>query len=424
MAPVDFFDKILNYYRKDANKDRPVISTSLAALLSIGFTLFYVIPLYFSSRTRPSPQLSRDAPAVIRARIRAVAITTIWSTVITILIAINKAHTSLGQTLQLLGWWPIDPVDIARVFALVVILFVGPLYEACVVDGEWRSWFSGRGFAETFSTAIGWRNYVASPVTEELVFRSLILPLHVLALPPSSLHPADPAPNDPNTPPSDRVTHPAVIQLIFVTPLYFGLAHAHHLYEFRVSHPQAPLLQGILRSLFQFMYTTIFGWFAAFVFLRTGSLWACILVHAFCNWRGLPRLRGRLGPLVDETTLLGADAPAAAGAQDSNLRGKEDDETKPIERRGTMSKERREKPLSLFWSIVYYVLLVVGAAGFYWYLWPLTDSKHALVSFGTPPVARGKAEVAKAVAKGVEAGARKAKELKGDTQIHGMKFWG
>ena len=94
-----------------------------------------------------------------------------------------------------------------------------------------------------------------------------------------------------------------------------------------------------------------------------------------------------------------------------------------------MSKERRVKQISVVWSMLYYVLLVVGAVGFYWYLWPLTESKHGLVSFGTPPVARGKAEVAKAV----EAGARKVKEVQGGgggggagkaNQARWMDFWG
>lgn len=33
------------------------------------------------------------------------------------------------------------------------------------------------------------------------------------------------------------------------------------------------------------------------------------------------------------------------------------------------------------WTVAYYVLLVAGAVGFYWYLFPLTESVHALESF-------------------------------------------
>ena len=63
--------------------------------------------------------------------------------------------------------------------------------------------------------------------------------------------------------------------------------HLHHLYEFYLRNPTR-LTLGIIQVLFQFVYTTMFGWFAAFVFLRTGSVWTVILVHAFCNYIGLP----------------------------------------------------------------------------------------------------------------------------------------
>ena len=130
-------------------------------LFQVAFTLGYVLPFYLSARTRPSSQLSRDAPNVIRARIRTVSISCIITTLITVFVAVDRAHTNFGQTLQLLGWWPIDPLDVVKSLGLVVILFLGPLYESVIVDGQWQTWFSGRGLAETFSTTIGWRNYVA-----------------------------------------------------------------------------------------------------------------------------------------------------------------------------------------------------------------------------------------------------------------------
>ena len=44
-----------------------------------------------------------------------------------------------------------------------------------------------------------------------------------------------------------------------------------------------------MQVLFQFAFTTIFGWYATFVFLRTGHLSAAVVVHAFCNGMGFPR---------------------------------------------------------------------------------------------------------------------------------------
>src|SRR6202043_2295332 len=89
----------------------------------------------------------------------------------------------------------------------------------------------------------------------------------------------------------------SLLKIIFGTPVIFGLAHIHHFYEFRLTHPRTPLVGALLRTLFQFMYTTIFGAYATFLYIRTGSLLAVILVHAFCSWNGLPRIWGRVGPV-------------------------------------------------------------------------------------------------------------------------------
>jgi len=108
------------------------------------------------------------------------------------------------------------------------------------------------------------------------------------------------------------------------------IAHIHHAYEFYVNNPNR-IAAMIIRSLFQFTYTTLFGWFATFVFLRTGSVWAAIITHSFCNFMGVPDF----GPV---------DGPR--------------------------------------WrSVVCYALLVAGALGFYKLLWPLTESQHALANF-------------------------------------------
>lgn len=131
----------------------------------------------------------------------------------------------------------------------------------------------------------------------------------------------------------------------------------HHFYEFRISHPDTSVMAAILRSVFQFTYTTMFGWFATFVYLRTGSLLAVILVHTFCNWCGLPRLWGRVEAGVDLNSLV---------------KGKED--TDP-------GVDAVPGELGIGWTIAYYTLLFVGAIGFYCGLWPLTESTNALASF-------------------------------------------
>lgn len=140
-------------------------------------------------------------------------------------------------------------------------------------------------------------------------------------------------------------------QIIFLTPLYFGIAHVHHLYEFRVMQPNAPFIVAVLRSMFQFTYTSLFGFFAAFVFVRTGNVFSAILAHSFCNYMGLPRFWGRVG--VEAGVPIG---PPGAGGDNG----------------------RNHKSHGIVWTVVYYIILVAGAYGFYRGLFPLTESSHAL----------------------------------------------
>ena len=64
------------------------------------------------------------------------------------------------------------------------------------------------------------------------------------------------------------------------------VAHIHHIIESYRSTRDLKL--ALTSALFQFGYTSIFGWYAVFVYLRTGSWMAVILCHAFCNWMGFP----------------------------------------------------------------------------------------------------------------------------------------
>lgn len=141
---------------------------------------------------------------------------------------------------------------------------------------------------------------------------------------------------------------------MLIAPLYFGIAHVHHFYEFRLTHPDTPAIAALFRSVFQFGFTTVFGWYATFVYIRTGSLVAVMLVHSFCNWCGLPRFWG----------LVEAGVPATS----SVTRGKDD-------------ADAIEGTLGIGWSVAYYALLAAGIIGFCQGLWPLTESYHALVSF-------------------------------------------
>ncbi|CAN8096876.1 unnamed protein product [Discula destructiva] len=302
-------------YKKEPVEAPPPITTSNAIVLLVLYTILYVIPFYLSPRTRPSAILSRDAPSVIRARITSVSLTCAVSSFVTLAVLVVRGGYDNLEAFHALGYWPVGVMESLKALLLTATLFLGPLFETLVVEGYWRECLAGEPLKEVLGDWITWRNLVAGPITEEVLFRSAAIPLMILA-------------------------RTSLTKTIFLSPLVFGLAHVHHLYEFRLTHPRVPLPAALLRSLFQLGYTTLFGAYATFVYLRTGSLLAVVGAHVLCNTMGLPRVVG-----------------AVAG------RGK-DGEVVAVGRG---------------WSVAYYVLLLAGAVGWYRGLWVLTESGNALV---------------------------------------------
>lgn len=97
-----------------------------------------------------------------------------------------------------------------------------------------------------------------------------------------------------------------------------------------------------------------------------------ILVHAFCNWRGLPRFWGRVTREDDDgaETIIGPDI---GGAEDNdNGSGKRNED-------GPKSAATGE--LGVAWTVAYYIVLVVGAVSWKKLLWTLTETSSSLALF-------------------------------------------
>ncbi|GAB7344100.1 hypothetical protein MBLNU457_2003t2 [Dothideomycetes sp. NU457] len=309
------------------------INQSTAAALTVFYTIFFVAPFYLSKSLRVNTRVNRNSPASIKARARSVFWVSVTCTVITAAVLAIYGRANLLEVLRLLGLFPINLFDVIRSLLLTAILFAGPLFEEGIVEGNWRAWLSIGSFKrEVIDNLVTFRALVVGPVSEEIVFRSLAVSLYLLA----------------NVEPSE---------IVFKTPLIFGLAHLHHLHETIVRHQKpdksylatamtpSVLLSGLLQITFQFAYTSLFGIFATFLYLRTGNVYGCILVHSFCNYMGFPRVWGRLGQVAAEES-------------------------------GSV-----EQSLGVEWTVAYYALLFGGAYGFYKLLWPLTESSYALASF-------------------------------------------
>ena len=107
---------------------------------------------------------------------------------------------------------------------------------------------------------IWWRNHVVAPFSEEFTFRACMVPVLL-----------------------GYYTHQ---QAIIISPLFFGVAHFHHMVE-RIRKGQ-DICTSFLVSVFQFTYTTVFGMYSALLFVKTGHFAAPFLVHAYCNFMGFP----------------------------------------------------------------------------------------------------------------------------------------
>ncbi|PNS13825.1 hypothetical protein CAC42_1316 [Sphaceloma murrayae] len=346
----------------------PTIIQPVAVVIAVCFVVIYVAPFYLSKALRISESVSRNSPESIQARCQAVFLTCCLCTIITINVQSVVGVATPAEMLHRAGIYPVILTDVVRTMTLVAILFAGPLYEAGIVEGGWRHWFRWSVIREEmYDDWIGWRNLVVGPASEELIFRSLTVSLLLCAW----------------TPPG---------KIVWEAPLLFGIAHLHHLNEFVITHKRpgqsyfsamktpAIIVPGILRAVFQLAFTSVFGMFVTFVYLRTGNLYSCILAHTFCNWMGFPRLWGRLGGSAEEVYMH--------PSHDERLKSQELDELDASGSKANVARRSetaqgaavpRGGGLGVQWTVVYYLLLGAGIVGFAKLLYPLTESDNQLV---------------------------------------------
>lgn len=114
------------------------------------------------------------------------------------------------------------------------------------------------------------RDLIIAPFAEEVIFRACIVTpfLYSLSHANGSL---------------SRHT------ISWVTPLFFGVAHFHHALR-RLKDENCSVPVVLLSSAFQFTYTTIFGAYASFCYIKYHSLLGVVMLHSFCNYMGLPQL--------------------------------------------------------------------------------------------------------------------------------------
>jgi prenyl protein peptidase len=114
------------------------------------------------------------------------------------------------------------------------------------------------------------RNIIFAPISEEIVFRGILVPTLFLSFLSNNQSPF------------------SLVYLSSVATLWFGVAHMHHLIE-KLRMGEQPM-NAILITSFQFIYTSIFGCLAGMLLLCTGNIYAPIVSHMICNYVALPNL--------------------------------------------------------------------------------------------------------------------------------------
>lgn len=214
-------------------------------------------------------ELSRDHPTVIKRRFTSVLVVSGLSP---LFLWTWREFTGVetGSSLLALMGIRLEGLIPAIVLPLLLtmVLFLGPLMQLAM-DCPW-SFIDGirvafdPWFWTLCASDMRWlRNQVVAPLTEELVFRACMLPMLVPCAGP--------------------------LTAIFTCPLFFGVAHFHHVIEL-LRFRQGTLSGIFLSAVFQFSYTAVFGAYTAFIFIRTGHLVGPVLCHSFCNYMGFPAI--------------------------------------------------------------------------------------------------------------------------------------
>eukprot|EP00090_Calanus_glacialis_P002665 TRINITY_DN11998_c0_g1_i1.p1 TRINITY_DN11998_c0_g1~~TRINITY_DN11998_c0_g1_i1.p1 ORF type:complete len:287 (-),score=57.36 TRINITY_DN11998_c0_g1_i1:540-1400(-) len=231
--------------------DHPMlVSTGAPFLLGLS----YVASLYVWRSN-----LDRDHPDTIKRRFISAAFMTIVSPVFVYMFGSPEllAKYPLAEIIGLR--WP--GLVQASIFPLVLtmVLFLGPTVML-LCDDRFRVYCVPMFWRQSLRDWIWWRNHVVAPFSEEFTFRACMVPVLL-----------------------GYYTHQ---QAIIISPLFFGVAHFHHMVE-RIRKGQ-DIFTSFLVSVFQFTYTTVFGMYSALLFVKTGHFAAPFLVHAYCNFMGFP----------------------------------------------------------------------------------------------------------------------------------------
>lgn len=233
-------------------------TASLAWILSAIVASSYVVAIRWRVPDSVGV-LPRDHPSVIRFRFYRVSI--LCMSLLTGLPCILTAAGAYKSIKEVFAAFYFKPNGIIYALTLLIVLYCGPIANYIYTT---RLQDLGPDTTSTFFTLDGFRDHVFAPVTEEVIYRSMIMACLLPAVSPRSS--------------------------ILLSPLLFGIAHIHHAYEL-IRGGLLPLSVAVPTG-FQLLYTTLFGVAAAKMFVGSRSVWCLAVLHTVCNVGGIPGAPG------------------------------------------------------------------------------------------------------------------------------------
>ena len=262
-----FLDLITrNKSRDDAikvfSKKMPTVSFSTLSLTGgiiscLCLAVMFVGALYLVPTNKP-----RDDPVTIRWRILATSLVSLVAPFYMLLWADTNSSEQGNELHHVLGI-KLDGIIPATLYPLLLVsvLYCGVWIHtlmASLVKGAFKN--SINVFTE-FQIDISLRNYLIAPFVEEFVFRACMLPMLTASM--------------------------GMTIGVLVCPLFFGVAHVHHLVEW-YRWRRHSFTDALIVTTVQLCYTSLFGLYTAFLFVRTGHLISPVISHVYCNIMGLP----------------------------------------------------------------------------------------------------------------------------------------
>ena len=224
-----------------------------------GLAIMFVGVLYLVPTNKP-----RDDPVTIRWRMLATGLVSVVAPFYMLLWADDTSSEQGDELYHVLGikWDGIIPATLYPL-VLVLVLYCGVwihmLMAFIVNKGVFMAYINAS--STEFQIDIILRNYVMAPFVEEFVFRACMLPMLTASV--------------------------GMTVGVLICPLFFGVAHLHHLIEW-YRWRQQPFTHALLVTIVQLCYTSLFGLYSAFLFVRTGHLISPVISHVYCNIMGLP----------------------------------------------------------------------------------------------------------------------------------------